>query len=84
VLLIVYLNVLDFSFRIKTTTFYFTSKVELVRQILFPTARNPNLFGGGTTSPARVCSSGSNGRRAWTPQNMQKPWFQGISFRKYV
>jgi hypothetical protein len=32
VLLIVYLNVLDFSFKIKTTTFYFTSKVELVRQ----------------------------------------------------
>jgi hypothetical protein len=31
VLLIVYLNVLDFSFRIKTTTFYFTSKVELVQ-----------------------------------------------------
>lgn len=31
--------------------------------ILFPTARTPNLF-RGTTSPARVCSSGSNGRRA--------------------
>jgi hypothetical protein len=31
VLLIVYLNVLDFSFKIKTTTFYFI-KVELVRQ----------------------------------------------------
>jgi hypothetical protein len=32
VLLIVYLNVLDFSFKIKTTTFYFI-KVELVRQL---------------------------------------------------
>jgi hypothetical protein len=32
-LLIVYLNVLDFSFKTKTTTFYFTSKVELVRQL---------------------------------------------------
>jgi hypothetical protein len=34
VLLIVYLNVLDFSFKIKTTTFYFTLKVELVQQHL--------------------------------------------------
>jgi hypothetical protein len=34
VLLIVYLNVLDFSFRIKTTTFYFTSKVELVQHLV--------------------------------------------------
>jgi hypothetical protein len=33
VLLIVYLNVLDFSFKIKTTTFYFTLKVELVQQL---------------------------------------------------
>jgi membrane protein implicated in regulation of membrane protease activity len=31
-LLIVYLNVLDFNFKIETTTFYFTSVVELVQQ----------------------------------------------------
>jgi hypothetical protein len=63
-LLIVYLNVLDFSFKIKTTTFYFTSKVELVRQLNISTVpRNPHTNLARRTAVNTKTNIGSSTKR---------------------